>query len=128
MRRRATIGAAVGVHDPQAAALVEVDLEPAVVGGLVMGRAHRGEAARRVVAALGPRHDVVHVDEARVRAAGDATTPAVAPQDGAADPRRDGLGRPRRRVAVDAAEQLGVAGRPRELGGAELDDLGTNMT
>jgi hypothetical protein len=97
------------VRDPQPAALVEVDLEPAVVGGLVMRRAHRGEAARRVIAALAARDDVVHVDEPRVRAAGDAATPAVAPQHGAANPRRDGLGRPRRRVAVDAAQELGVA-------------------
>jgi hypothetical protein len=111
------------VRDPQPAALVEVDLESAVVRGLVMRRAHRGEAARRVIAASAARHDVVDVDEPRVLAAGDAAAPAVAPQHGAPDPRRDGLGRPRRRVAVDAAQELGVARRSRQLGGAELDAL-----
>ncbi|MBL8625825.1 MAG: hypothetical protein JNK64_31215 [Myxococcales bacterium] len=107
--------------EPERVRRAAVDLQAAVVGRAVVGVAQRGEARGGVVAAARAWHEVVDVDVTRVAAARHDAAPAVAPQHGPPGPGRDRARRPRRAIAVDASEQLGVARRLGQLGLADLD-------
>ncbi|MBK7197170.1 MAG: hypothetical protein IPH80_32320 [Myxococcales bacterium] len=80
-----------------------------------------------MIAARHPRDDVVDVDVPRVAAPRHDAPPAIAPQHRAPGPRRDRLGHPRRLVAVDPPQQLGVARRLRQLRLADLDRVPSDV-
>ncbi|HWP07590.1 MAG TPA: hypothetical protein VNN72_17690, partial [Polyangiaceae bacterium] len=105
------------------------------MNGAVMGAAKRDEIFRVVVAAFGPKPDVVRLDKDRVSAPGNATFPAVPAQDRAPSCRGDGLGcsdgscvhmvatvchANGAHVCVNVSEVLPVALR-------HLDDFGTDL-
>src|SRR5688572_1521455 len=91
--------------------------------GAMVGAAEYDEAVRVVIAALGARLQVVHIDEMRVLAARNDTAPVIAPYHLPSHGGWNVLGRSPRDAPVgvfDAADALGVTLD-------HLHDLGTDV-
>jgi hypothetical protein len=85
------VGGAVGVPEYHGSVDLKLDAELAAVGGTVVRSAQGEEVVRVVSTALRSGHDVMHVDEGRVRATGYTAAVLIARQHRASQGRRDTL-------------------------------------
>ena len=90
-RYGAAVGRAVSVGESQVRGRRARDEELAIVDGAVVRSAESHEVFERVIDFFRAKHEVVHVYEDRVPAAGDATSPTVPAKGRAADFGGNGL-------------------------------------
>jgi hypothetical protein len=80
---RAPIRAAVGVAKANLSVTAPLEVELTAVSGPVVAPTKRQKVLGVVLSAFGPRHEVVNVDEAALRAAGHPAAPLVPRENGA---------------------------------------------